>query len=195
MKERDGGRLAAAQDVLARKCDELQTALAAKQSDCAAAAVRASQLQEALTVSRQNHQATQVCLGNGSLRLAMKLEWLFQMSVQQACPSAIHWQNVLDVCISILLQERLKALEQQERLRALEQHAQLQSFGNMSMACACLCVLLQERLKALEQQKDTNVRSSSHASNQLLAVQVGRREGCRWKLGVNLLAPISGRYG
>jgi hypothetical protein len=67
VQERDGGRLAAAQDVLARKCDELQAALAAKQSDCAAAAVRASQLQEALSISRQNHAATQVGIRNFSV--------------------------------------------------------------------------------------------------------------------------------
>jgi hypothetical protein len=46
--------------MLARKCDELHMALAAKQSDCAAAAMQSTQLQEELNTTKGLLAAAQV---------------------------------------------------------------------------------------------------------------------------------------
>lgn len=59
-QERDGSRLATDQEALVRKCDELQSALSAKQEECALAAVRVAQLQEQLTAAKQAQATMQV---------------------------------------------------------------------------------------------------------------------------------------
>ncbi|KAJ9520832.1 hypothetical protein QJQ45_014023, partial [Haematococcus lacustris] len=58
-QEQDSSRLMASQNAMARKCDELHAAMAAKQDDYAAAIVRTAQLQEQLNASRNALAAAQ----------------------------------------------------------------------------------------------------------------------------------------
>jgi hypothetical protein len=53
--------VAASQNMLARKCDELHMALAAKQSDCAAATMQSTKLQEDLNATKGLLAGAQVC--------------------------------------------------------------------------------------------------------------------------------------